>query len=274
MRADQPVDDVDSEWVDVEDDHDDEIVFKVNTDPDEWVPDDQLDDTLPYVPSPRQQDECQDQHYEADDNFVNEKYAYNDYQTLDPPDQFDNTFYMINDYWDDDDNNEPLGSDDTIRQVDNELDKQEQRYVTHIQDGYTVEQSVQEGYDSDTEAIPSNRAQEILSAYPDLNLMHATEVNYNWAPTPVKVVGPELELHELYFHEEPKEEPQDINNTNKKEPFSPTSTLKKKPFVTMGEEIYPLHPPTFQSRSTAKLTNMVAEDLPNSEEKTSMMPLG
>ena len=46
---------------------------------------------------------------------------------LDPPDQFDNTFYTLNDYWDDDDDNELLGSDDTIRQIDTGLDEQEQR---------------------------------------------------------------------------------------------------------------------------------------------------
>ena len=59
-RPDQPMEDPDGEWVDIEDDYDDEVTFKVNTDPDDRVSDDQLDDTLPYVPSPRQQDECQD----------------------------------------------------------------------------------------------------------------------------------------------------------------------------------------------------------------------
>ena len=117
-RPDPPVDDVDGEWVDVEDDHDDEVTFKVNTDPSEHVPDNQLDDTLPYVPSPRQQDECQDQQNGPTDNLVYENFAYNDYtdyQTLDPPDQFDDTFYTINDYWDNDDDNELLDNDDTIR---------------------------------------------------------------------------------------------------------------------------------------------------------------
>ena len=59
----------------------------------------------------------------------------------------------------------PLYNDDTISQADNKLDEQEQRYVTHVQDGYTVEQSVQEAYDSDIEVIPSNRAQEILNVH-------------------------------------------------------------------------------------------------------------
>ena len=46
------VDDVDGEWIDVEDNHDDEITFRANANPDEVVPNDQLDDTLLYVPSP------------------------------------------------------------------------------------------------------------------------------------------------------------------------------------------------------------------------------
>ena len=144
-----------------------------------------------------------------------------------PPDHFDDTFYTLNDYWDDDDDDEPLGSDDTIRQIDTGLGEQEQRYVTHIQDGYTVEQSVQEAYDNDIDVIPSNRVQKILSAYPDLNLTHATEVNPNWAPTPVKVVGPESEPSELYFHEQQKEEPHGTDDTIKKEPFSATVTKPK-----------------------------------------------
>ena len=243
MQPDQPVEDPDGEWVDIEDDYDDEITFKVNTDPDDRVPDDQLDDTLPCVPSPRQQDECQDQQHVADDNVDDENYAYDDYQTLDPPDQFDDTFYTLNDYWDDEDDNELLYNDDTISQADNELDEQEQRYVTHMQDGYMVEQSVQEAYDSDIEVIPSNRVQEILSAYPDLNLTYAKEVNPNWAPTPVKVVGPEPEPRELYFHEQQKEEPQGMDDTIMKEPFLATSTPRKKPFGVKGEELYLTIPP-------------------------------
>ena len=50
---DQP-EDGDGKWVNIEDDSDDEIVFKTNTVSEEVVPDDQLDDTLPYNLSPRQ----------------------------------------------------------------------------------------------------------------------------------------------------------------------------------------------------------------------------
>ena len=39
---------------------------------------------------------------------------------------------MTTRYWDDDNDTEPSHSDDTIRQVDDELDEQEHRYVTHI----------------------------------------------------------------------------------------------------------------------------------------------
>ena len=35
MQPDQPMEDPDGEWVDIEDDHHDEITFKVNTDPDD-----------------------------------------------------------------------------------------------------------------------------------------------------------------------------------------------------------------------------------------------
>ena len=82
-----------------------------------------------------------------------------------------------------------------------------------------------------------------MSAYPDLNLTYAKDVNPNWAPTPVKVVGPEPEPCELYFHEQQKEEPQGMDDTIKKEPFSATSTPRKKPFSVKGEELYPTIPP-------------------------------
>ena len=49
--------------------------------------------------------------------------------------------------------------------------------------------------------------------YPDLNFTYAREVNPNWAPTPVKVVGLEPEPRELYFHEQQKEEPPDMEET-------------------------------------------------------------
>ena len=39
-RPDPSVDDVDGEWVDIEDDHDDEITFRSNANPDEVVPND------------------------------------------------------------------------------------------------------------------------------------------------------------------------------------------------------------------------------------------
>ena len=98
-RPDLPVEDVDSKWVDVEEDHDDEIIFRANVNPEEVVPNDQLDDTLPYVSPPRQQDECHEQQAEEGDNLVNQNFVYDDYETLDPPDQFDDTFYTLNDYW-------------------------------------------------------------------------------------------------------------------------------------------------------------------------------
>ena len=48
-QPDPPVEDIDSKWVDIEDDHDDEITFRANANPDEVVPNKQLDDTLPYI---------------------------------------------------------------------------------------------------------------------------------------------------------------------------------------------------------------------------------
>ena len=73
---------MDGEWVNIEDDHDDEVTFRANANPDEVVPNDQLDDTLPYIPSPRQQDECQEQQNEQGDNLNNDYFAYDDdYQT-------------------------------------------------------------------------------------------------------------------------------------------------------------------------------------------------
>ena len=274
MRPDPPVEEVDGKWVNIEDDHDDEITFRANANSDEVVPNEQLDDTLPYVPSPRQQDECQEQQNEQGNNLVNESFVYDEYQTFDPPDQFDNTFYTVNDYWNDDNDTGLLYNDDMIRQVDDELDEQEPRYVTHIQDGYTVEQSIQEGYKSDIEAVPNLRAQEVLTAYSDLNLTHAIEHHPNWAPTPVKVVGPEPEPRELLFHEQAQADPNDLHYSVKKEPPSLTSTPRKKTHFALEEETCPLQTPKVQLRSTAKLTNMFTEDLPKSDEKPPTMPPG
>ena len=58
-----------------------------------------------------------------------------------------------------------------------------------------------------------------------------------------------------------------MQETMKKEPFSATSTPRKKPFSVKGEELYSTISPCLQSRSTAKLTNMLAEDLPHSDQK-------
>ena len=60
----------------------------------------------------------------------------------------------------------------------------------------------------------------------------------------------------------------------KKEPPSLTSTPRKKTHFALEDETYPLQLPKVQSRSMAKLTNMFAEDLPNSEEKPNTMPHG
>ena len=83
---------------------------------------------------------------------------------------------------------------------------------------------------------------------------------------PVKVVGPEPEPCELYFHEQALE----ISDRNrclvKNEPPSITSTPKKKVTTQSEENIYPLHTPKSESRSTAKLTNMFVEDLPQGDQ--------
>ena len=98
-------------------------------------------------------------------------------------------------------------------------------------------------------------------------MTHATEVHPNWAPTPVKVVGPEREPHELFLHKQAQSELPAQSYVVKKEPPSLISTPSNKTHFTMAEEIYPIQTPKVQSRSTAKLTNMFAEDLPNSDEK-------
>ena len=126
-----------------------------------------------YVSPSRQQQNTEG------NNLINDNFAYDEYQTLDPPDQFDDTFYTVNDYWNDDNDTEFLYDENTIRQVDDEFSEQEHRYVTHVQDGYTVEQSIQEGYESDIEAVPNARAQEVITTYPDLDLTHATENSLN-----------------------------------------------------------------------------------------------
>ena len=120
--------------------------------------------------------------------------------------------------------------------------------------------------------VPNHRAQEVFTAYSDLNLTHATENHTNWAPTPVKVVGPEPELHKLLFHEQAQVDLNDQHYSIKKEPPSFTSTPRKKAHFALGDETGPVQTRKVQSRSTAKLTNMFAEDLPNSEEKPSTIP--
>ena len=57
----------------------------------------------------------------------------------------------------------------------------------------------------------------------------------------------------------------DLHYSVKKEPPSLTSTPRKKTHFTLGDETYSLQPLKVQLRSTAKLTNMFAEDLPNGD---------
>ena len=93
-------------------------------------------------------------------------------------------------------------------------------------------------------------------------------------PTPVKVLGPEPEPCELLFHEPAQVGLNDPHYSVKKEPPSLTSTPRKKAYFALGDEACSIQPPKVQLRSTAKLTNMFAEDLPNSEEKPSTIPHG
>ena len=93
----------------------------------------------------------------------------------------------------------------------------------------------------------------------------ATETQPNWAPTLVKVVGPEPEPRELYFHEQAMPVSNQTDKWVKNEPQSITSTPKKKIQIQPEEDIYPLHTPKSESRSSAKLTNMFAEDLPQGD---------
>ena len=105
-------------------------------------------------------------------------------------------------------------------------------------------------------------------------MTHATKNHPNWALTPVKVVGPEPEPHELLFNEQAQADLNDPHYSVKKEPPSLTSTPRKKAHFALGDETCPVQTLKVQLRSTAKLTNMFAEDLPNSEEKPSTMPHG
>ena len=90
----------------------------------------------------------------------------------------------------------------------------------------------------------------------------------------MKVVGPEPEPRELLFHKQAQVDLNDPHTSIKKEPPSLTSTPRKKAHFALGDEASPVQTPKVQSRSTAKLTNMFAEDLLNSEEKPSTMPYG
>ena len=68
--------------------------------------------------------------------------------------------------------------------------------------GMQLEQIAPETCDMDIGPVPEGKAQEDYTAYHELDFKRATETKPDWAPTPVKVVGPEPEPHELYFHEQ------------------------------------------------------------------------
>ena len=265
--SDQP-EDGDGEWINIEEDSDDEIVFKANTVAGEGVPNEQLDDTLLYNQSLRQQDECQDQHQPQGDNpTVDNWIDYDDYTMYNPPDQFEDTFYSINDTWTNDTDVKMLYAD-ANRQVDRDETGYNDRYVTHTQDGYTVEQVVPEACEMDIGPVLDGQAQEVYTVQHELDFRRATETQPNWAPTPVKVVGPEPEPRELYFHDQASLVSNQKNKRVKTEPPSITSTLKKKVQMPIEEDIYPLHTPKSESKSITKLTNMFAEDLPQGDHAT------
>ena len=265
MTLDQP-EDGEGEWVDIEDDFDEEIAFKANTVTEEVVPNDQLDDTLLYELSPRQQDKCQDQQQQQGDNPTSDNWAdYDDYPTYDPPDQFDDTFYTINDDWTDE-TDVKMRYDVPNRQVDRDECQYHDRYVTHIQNSYTREQVASETCEVDMRLVPVRQAQDVYTAYHELDFTKATETQPNWASTPVKEVGPEPEPCELYFHEQVLPAYNQNDKWVKDEPPSITSTPKKKVQIQPEEDIYPLHTPKSESRSSAKLTNMFAEDLPPGDQ--------
>ena len=88
----------------------------------------------------------------------------------------------------------------------------------------------------------------------------------------VKVVGPKPELCELFCHEQAHSELPNMHFVVKVEPSSLTSTPRKKAHFVRGEEICPMLTPKVQSRTTAKLTNIFADDLPNSDKKPLTMP--
>ena len=250
----------------IEDDSDDEIAFKTNTVSEEVVPNEHLDDTLPYNPSPRQQDECQElQNPQGDNPNVDNWADYGDYPTYEAPDQFDHTFYAINENWTDD-TDVKIAYEGASRQVDRDKTEYNDRYVTHIQDGYTTVQIEPETCEMDIGLVPNSQAQQVYTAYHELDFYRATETHPDWAPTPVKVLGPEPEPRELFFHEQVLE----ISNRNrclvKSEPPSITSTPKKKVISQSEEDIYPLHTPKSESRATAKLANMFVEDLPQGDQ--------
>ena len=84
---------------------------------------------------------------------------------------------------------------------------------------------------------------------------------------PVKVVGPEPEPSKLLFHGHDQETPLTSDTKVKSEPPSTSSTPKKKYHPNPDEEVYLMQTPKVQSRSKAKVTNILAEDLPYTDEK-------
>ena len=263
-KADAMQDVLDGEWVDIKDDDDDEIVFRANVNLEDYVLNDQLNDTMLYNPSLRQQDECQDQHETEGDTNIELNYAVNNEQAFDYDTQYSNTFYTVNDYWDYDQTDDILNDENIHRQVDDEFVDEVPRYITHIQDGYTEEQHPQETYDDTSEGFEQVRAQEVWIADFDLNMTEVQVISPVEDNEPVMISGLEPEPHTFYIHEttEPQHDP--LKETIKKEipSFTPTPWKKPQPIFKVGT---PSHePPKIQSKSMAKLTNMFAEDPPQS----------
>ena len=174
--------DGDSKWVNIEDDSAGEI--EANTVSEEVVPNDQLDDTLPYNPSPRQQDECQELQYPQVDNPTVDNWTdYDNYLTYDPSDQFDDTFYTINENWTED-TDVKTSYEGANRQVDRDETEYDDRYVTHIQDGYTTIQVAPETCEMDIGPVPNGQAQEVYTAYHELDFHRATENHLDWGSHP------------------------------------------------------------------------------------------
>ena len=117
-------------------------------------------------------------------------------------DGYNDTYYSTIDHWDIGQfDNKEYDDVNLVSQVDDETDSQANRYVTHIQDGYTEEQQLPEYYDENLMSFDDTAPQEQIVENVDISRVAETFS----APVaePPMVVHVSLQC-EVYMHMMPR----------------------------------------------------------------------